>query len=686
MPAPPEDTLVNTHPQSTLHYTLQQSTWLRLALILLILIAFALRLVDLNLQNIWWDEARNLDVAMRPLTQIATAPELDIQPPLYYYLLHGWLGASGVASGAAPEILAWLARYVSVFFGVLLVPLVGQLARRIGGRFALFAAVLIGALSPFWLAESQETRMYTVVLSLLTLAALGLRTALQTPDTRRRSGAYAVFIIASAAAFLVHYNAVFVLVAWYVWWAAAALLRRGSWRARWQAMRPLLTCGVLTLLLVLPVAPIALRQIPGYGNANLVVPSVTDYLMQNLHGHLAGYTWSLTEEGGWSRLWFLLVLVVAVAGVLLLAVRRARKMGFLSDFSFLLVWFAGGLVLYYIAVLDRGAFNIRYSAMVTPALVALLGGAAAGWNVHRRAPLGWLFLLLLTPGLLLFSHADLTNTQFFREDMQGVTDWLREQTREGDVVFVDQKYPFGFYYDNYTIDEDATPTGDEVAPARYLFVDINTLADRMEEWATDARRVFWVQWFESDTDPRHAVTFLLDQNGDHAGEEWFQGWSIDWWEMNPPNHFALAEGLTPLSVRFALPNGTPAVEVVEASLPVTGTVESGAPVVLRWMRTPGSSEMQPLKVRVAMYDASDNRLAQADERLLNDRHLAPSEWQADDMPLNVYLPVSDTPLTPGVYVLRLLVYDADTLEPLTLLDAAGNAAGIEYTLGEVTVE
>lgn len=709
--------------------TSMQAAWLRAALIALLLAAFALRLASLNLQDIWWDEARNLDVALRPLAEIATAPELDIQPPLYYYLLHGWLNVNGVNMGEAPATLAWLSRFVSVCFGVLLVALVGQLSRRIGGRFALFAAVAFGALSPFWLAESQETRMYTVVLALLTAAALALLKAHEIADksltSRARSDArvtdslttdslttdslttsppipgaparrpflaYTLFVLFSAAAFLVHYNAVFVLVAWYVWWVGVALVRGSNWAARWNALKPLLLCGVATLLLVLPIAPIALRQIPGYGNANLVVPTAVDYLMQNLHGHIAGYTWvagytwALAEEVGWSSWWFWALLGAAAMGLLLLAVRRVKEAGFLRELVFLLLWFAGGLLLYYIAVLDRGAFNIRYSAMVTPALIALLGGAAAGWNLHRRAPLGWLFVLLLAPGLATFAYTDLTHPQFFREDIQGVTEWLRNNARAGDLVLVDQKYPFGFYYDRYTVDEAATPKGSEAAPARYLFVDINTLAERLEEWAPDAERIFWVQWFESDTDPRHVVPFLLNQNGAPAGEQWFQGWSIDWWQMEPPNTFALGESLTPLALRFVLPGGAPAVETVEASLPGRIAADAGLPAVLRWQRTPGSGALRPLKARVALYDESDNRVAQSDERLLNDRHLASAEWQAGDDPLNVYLPVPETPLAPGVYQVRLLVYDAETLEALTVLDGAGNPAGIEATLGEVTVE
>jgi hypothetical protein len=94
---------------------------------------------------------------------------------------------------------------------------------------------------------------------------------------------------------------------------------------------------------------------------------------------------------------------------------------------------------------------------------------------------------------------------------------------------------------------------------------------------------------------------------------------------------------------------------------------------------------RPLKARVALYDQNDARLAQSDERLLNDRHRAPVEWNMTEQPLNVYQLDLPAELTVGTYAVRLLVYDAETLEPLALADAAGNPAGVEATLGKVTV-
>jgi hypothetical protein len=479
------------------------------------------------------------------------------------------------------------------------------------------------------------------------------------------------------AALLTHYNAVFILAAWYAWWGVVILSSEG----RLQRFIEFVLTGLLTALLFAPIIPLALRQIPTYSNPNLTVPGVGDYLLQNVRGHLGGYAFDPAAWGGYAAWWPWAVLAVAGLGLLLLAGQRLHSAAperrrFLLEGTFLLVWLLGGLSLYYIAVLDRGAFNIRYSALVTPALFVLLGAAISGWGRWASIPAA----ALLMGGLLPLAQADLYDVRFAREDIAGATTWLRENTEPGDLILVDQKYPFGFYYKRYAAEPGDTPQGPEAAPARYLFVDINNVDARLQAWAQDAERVFWVQWFESDTDPRHAVPYLLGQSGEPAGEKLFQGWRINWWEMAPPNHFALASDMQPLVVNFAQK-----VQSVEASLPAE--VASGRPVevALRWARVAGSTVERPLKARVALYDAAGNRVAQADERLLNDRHVAPAEWGDNDRPLNVYQLVAESPLPPGAYDLRLLVYDAESLEPLEILDVAGNPAGIEAPLGRVTI-
>jgi hypothetical protein len=121
------------------------------------------------------------------------------------------------------------------------------------------------------------------------------------------------------------------------------------------------------------------------------------------------------------------------------------------------------------------------------------------------------------------------------------------------------------------------------------------------------------------------------------------------------------------------------------SLPQTLHAGELLPVVLRWQRAPGGGVERALKARVALYNQAGDRLAQADERLLNDRHRAPDQWLPDDRPLNVYRLRAPDDLAPGRYSVRVLVYDAESLEPLTWIDGAGNPAGVEPELGEVEI-
>jgi hypothetical protein len=498
-----------------------------------------------------------------------------------------------------------------------------------------------------------------------------------------------LFVLLSAAALLTHYNAVFVLVAWYGWWGVWALLRA----ERWRQLGAVFIHGLLMTLLLLPIAPIALRQIPDYENPNIAIVSAGDYLRQNWQAYLGGYAYDPTQFAGAGNLWLWSVLLVVVVGLLVGGVTKERtgseqrttsaaaRCSPLASLLFVITWLIGGLALYYVAVLDRNAFNVRYASFVTPALYTVIAAGLAGFGRWWK-PLPFLLAVGLVVGLVQGAQADLYDSRFDREHIASVTAWLRNNAQPGDVILVDQKYPFGFYYQPYTADSDAALPESDAPPARYLFVDINTIDQHLTAWAKDARRVFWVQWFESDTDPRRSVHFLFDKYGRHAGEQWFQGYAIDWWELTPPTNFVLAPDMQQLSLQF-----DQAVQTIERSLPAT-PLQPGdpLPVVLRWQRVPGGAVDRPLKARIALYDAADNRLVQADERLLNDRHRAPDQWQPDDRPLGVYMLTTPEGLEPGQYTLRLLVYDADSLEPLTWIDEAGNPAGIEPILGTMEIQ
>ena len=156
--------------------------WRRIALVFLLFAGFGLRLHELMRQDIWWDEARNIDVALRPFLQVAIAPELDIHPPIYFWSLHAWVSPFFLQLGMDAAQIAFVARLLSVAAGTVGIALLYPLTRRVAGRnqgnfegvIAGLCAVTVATFSPFWLAESQETRMYTLGFALLMGAGMAL--------------------------------------------------------------------------------------------------------------------------------------------------------------------------------------------------------------------------------------------------------------------------------------------------------------------------------------------------------------------------------------------------------------------------------------------------------------------------------------------------------------------------------
>ncbi len=249
---------------------------------------------------------------------------------------------------------------------------------------------------------------------------------------------------------------------------------------------------------------------------------------------------------------------------------------------------------------------------------------------------------------------------------------------------MDQRYPFGFYYERWNNTPDGSPPAEprDLAPAQYLFVDINTLAERLTGLTQGRERVYWVRWFESDTDPRGAVPFLLEKFGTLLDERGFRGFNVSAYEIAPDTHFELAPALTDLAVDFGNQVRLTGAAFGGGTSSVTGgpvAADEGIWAVLRWAQLPDAA--QPLKATVVLEDSDGVVIGRDDRPILNDRHLAPQEWGESDRPLGVALVKPDPATPPGTYTLKLAVYDPATLAQLP---ASGQgSAGSFVTLGQV---
>lgn len=647
-------------------------------LLILILLAgaWALRLHRLDFQDIWWDEARNISVAMRPLAAIAQAPELDIHPPLYFYGLHLLTGLAGRS--------AFAVRFFSAWWGLLTLPLVYRLGRGLvagpAGQRAGLLALALAAVSPFGLAEAQETRMYTLAWALLAAGMLALWSALRrwpaaAPASWRRTPRrdWALLALLVALALLTHYAAAVALATWGLWLLIWAL--RGPQRTS----RLTLLAGVAALIaaLCLPVLPIALRQIPGYDNPNLLLPDLRQYAGQLAQAFTLGETAPATvwPLGGW--MWLALA-----GGGALLAMRKPARQARQARSALLAIWLAGGLALFYAILVARSAFDPRYISFVLPPLWALSGWALSGWARLARA-LPWLAVALLIGITLPSLHADFTDPAYFREDMRGVIAYLQAESTPADIILVDQRYPFGFYWPRWNGDTYGLPPAQpaRLAPAQYLFVDLThdddrRLDRRLTTLAGSARRIFYVTWFESDMDPRRAAPALLDAFGERLAEQPFRGYTVQVWQHRQAARFSLAETLQPFGLQFE-----PGVILTEGDWSGRAsavTAPGYARLALRWEVEAATT--RPLKASLRLRDAAGAVLAQDDRLLLSDRHLRTTAWASGESALNVYsLPL---PAQPGRYTLTLVLYDETTLAAAGLRDGSG----VEPVLGEVWVQ
>lgn len=175
----------------------RESRLIILAPYVLCLIALVLRAFRLDFQPIWFDE----DLAF----QRATAT-LDVSlasmagSPLYYIVLRGWVELAGSSLFAL--------RFFSAVCGMLAIPLLYQLTRRLLGQRMALATMAVTTLAPFYVYYSQEARTYSFTLVLMLVSMLAFLRWLDT----RRTQSLTVCTLANLICLYTHYVAALVIV------------------------------------------------------------------------------------------------------------------------------------------------------------------------------------------------------------------------------------------------------------------------------------------------------------------------------------------------------------------------------------------------------------------------------------------------------------------------------------------
>ncbi|MCL5264758.1 MAG: glycosyltransferase family 39 protein [Chloroflexi bacterium] len=208
-------------------------------LAIVLVIASVLRLAWLGQREIWYDEAFSVLCAEKGFAaiQYGTISQFqcaaaDVHPPLYYFLLHVWMGLG--------ESL-FIVRLLSAILGVATVGVSYLLGRELFGARAGLAGAFVVAISPFHIYYSQEARMYSLLGFLLTMGTYFFVRAVQTSKLRHWLG----FTVCFALAQYTHSVAVF----WLMALDACALL---LYRCRPNVLKSVIAANVGVFLLCSP--------------------------------------------------------------------------------------------------------------------------------------------------------------------------------------------------------------------------------------------------------------------------------------------------------------------------------------------------------------------------------------------------------------------------------------------------
>ena len=416
--------------------------WL-VALLALVLLAFALRMVQIGQLRMWGDEGFSVYSANRDLVAISfDSKDVDPHPPLYYYLLHFYLPIAGFSELSI--------RFLSVFFGTATVALIYAIGKQMFYvRVGLLAAA-IAAVAPFGIQYSQEVRMYALVMFLGAIAMwffvrianselLTAKSQITNPKPTAHGRLWVGFF---AAMFLTQYSlyqTAFMFVAQGVF-LLPFLRRRFPLIVRWLTVSVVIVILFLPWLLTHSGSALADIQDVAGGTAPMNLPT---FLARGFAAISAGPTIPLNNGLTLAALFAATI----VLGLGLACVTRTAKLNDWLLVAFVAVPMASLYPIYFVAPLYRG----RLFAVAFVPLLLLIARSAS--ILISRARLVAVPLALLVLGTSTYS----LNSYYFQynrysaavEDYVPAIQMIEQHAQPGDVVLFHAYWQQGYFLSHY---------------------------------------------------------------------------------------------------------------------------------------------------------------------------------------------------------------------------------------------
>jgi hypothetical protein len=594
----------------------------------ILLIAFAVRALDLSGQSLWYDEGFTVMVALKngPFDIIARSTQLELNTPLHYLLLKAWMAGAGVGEFSA--------RLLSVFAGAVTVALTLPLARLAIGRASVLPGLLV-ALSPVCAMSAREVRMYALASSLCVASTVLLLACLQ----RGSRGQWLAWAAISLAAFATHVLSAFVIGAQALVWLIDAVRERRT-RPVVASTAVAAVCGVVVISAALFVL--------GGANYGTVYGGRLEPL-GTMALSLSAQALPRTLPVEWIGT---VALIAGSAFALAGAGLRRAALG-------LRLWCITAAALLGIALfgIATGKYTSRYPALLAPLVVSCIGMALAQWRVTSPRA-GWLGAAVAV-GLVVAStyglHQLRSNAMYANEDFRAAAAHIRANAQADEaVVLVSGHFApvFEYYYgqdgwvalpDDPVLDVNNTLDYASTVPASNV-----ALAGKGGAWL--------LLWQDDVIDPTGIVPALLKRQSQNLAPQLdstdFPGLRLQHYRFfhpyrSLPEMIESASSVEPVGASRGLSS-------LGCAQPHTARIGDGwIEVHCLWQVAPSESLSVYTKVSLRLFDRLGNLVLQSDQPISpKGMPFVPFEKPI----LGVYFIELPADLLAGEYVLRAIPY------------------------------
>ena len=409
--------------------------------IILTLLAFLLRLLDLDARSLWLDENFTLlrlyssweDIFNNIVIRQGIVYTVDINPPLYFALLKVW----GELAGQSTFVF----RFFSAIFTVLVVPASYVLGYRLVARREIgLVSAGLALLNPSYQWYASELRNYSLLLFLSIISSYIFLIYLH------KNKLLYIFLWISFAfiTFFTHYSIISLLLLQVILLISITKLRKYKIKTK-ELVSILIAISILLFVLFFS-APLWIptqERVLRLALAALTTPtgqgvSLISWLAEIISAFVFGF--NAGDPTGPNRVITILISILIIIGLNINLHNREKIVLYISIFIPILFWF--GLSFF---IDNKPSF--RYVIFVFPFLNICQANALSSLKamLWRWPALGW--MLRTISAILVFGSAafgtamTFVRTPTWQDDWRAFTNHIRQHWHPGDVLVINLYTP-----------------------------------------------------------------------------------------------------------------------------------------------------------------------------------------------------------------------------------------------------